>query len=124
MVSEEVDLTEHRDFGDRISFIRIGFENPRFWESVSARLQKDRYGNTPWNVYPQNELYEFNGLVAQGNTEQREETIELYYWGTQNSVCCDACGKKFTKFPWKDNWGLCDDCNNYNANRREMFPWN
>lgn len=124
MVSEEIDLTEHRDFGGRNSFIGLGFENPRFWENVSERLRKDRYGDIPWSVCPQDELYKFNGLVAQGNAKQREETIELHYWGTQDAVCCDACGKKFIKFPWKNNWGLCDDCNNHNTNRREGFPWN
>lgn len=126
---DDIDLTEHRDFRERtisgFHMIHQDFENKSFWEELHKREQRRKFGGLPWNVYPENELYPYDGLVALGNAEQRKQTIEMSNWGTQNSIVCDCCGREYKKIPWKKNWGLCDECDEYYKTNREItFPWN
>ena len=60
-----------------------------------------------------------------GNAKQRKEAIEISTWGTKNSVVCDCCGREYKKIPWRKNWGLCEECDEYYRTNREItFPWN
>ena len=74
---DEIDLTEHRDFRERtisgFHMIHQNFENTSFWEELYKREQRRKFGGLPWNVYPENELYPYDGLVALGNAKQRKD---------------------------------------------------
>lgn len=123
---DNIDLTENRDFRGSVRLMgRVHlFEDKQFWKDLMEREQKRIFGTLPWNVYPINDLYKYDGLVALGNSEQRAQAIEIYYWGTNNSTVCDCCGKEYKKIPWEYNSGLCKDCRNYYKEHRETnFPW-
>lgn len=124
---DNIDLTENRDF--RGSIRPIGgvhlFEDKQFWNKLMEREQKRVFGALPWNVYPIDNIYKFDGLVALGNSRQRIQAIELYYWGTSDALICDCCGKEYKKIPWKSDSGLCRECRAYYQEHKEIsFPWN
>lgn len=123
----DIDLTEHRDFGehnDSPIFIRRNgqtFSNIGIY--IKKVFRKNMFGSIPWNVTPKfEEGYKFDGLVALGNKEQREYAIDNKYWGTTENVSCDCCGKKYTKIPWKNNWGLCKECDE-DMHPDIIIPW-
>lgn len=123
---DNIDLTENRDFRGSVRLMgRVHlFEDKQFWKDLMEREQKRIFGTLPWNVYPINDLYKYDGLVALGNSEQRTQAIEIYYWGTNNSTVCDCCGKKYKKIPWEYNIGLCKECKTYHNKHKEInFPW-
>lgn len=122
-----IDLTEHRDFGHNFNgegaLPFMALESAAFWDIIAERENRRLYGNIPWNVYPLDYLYPFDFLLALGNKKQRKQTIELHYWGTKESKVCDCCGREYKKIPWKDNWGLCPNCD-YNKRPSDFkFPW-
>lgn len=123
---DNIDLTEHRDFRDSLYFVEginlLG--NKQFWQIIKEKEQKRIFGFFPWNVYPINDLYKYDGLVALGNSKQRAETIKLYCWGTKDSIVCDCCGKEYKKIPWETDSGLCRECKIYDKKHRRInFPW-
>ena len=119
---DNIDLTENRDF--RGSVRLMGgvhlLENKQFWKDLMEREQKRVFGALPWNVYPIDNIYKFDGLVALGNSKQRIQAIELYCWGTKDSIVCDCCGKEYKKIPWKSDSGLCRECRAYYQEHKEI----
>ena len=119
---DNIDLTENRDF--RGSIRPIGevylFEDKHFWNKLMEREQKMVFGTLPWNVYPIDILYKYDGLVALGNSKQRIQAIELYCWGTKDSIVCDCCGKEYKKIPWESDSGLCRECRAYYQKHKEI----
>ena len=94
-----------------------------FWDSIIEREHKRLYGDIPWNVFPIEQIYPFDGLFALGNKEQRKESIEIYYWGTKDSEICDCCGAQYRHIPWNKDWGLCPKCQAEMKQDRVSIPW-
>lgn len=126
----EIDLTEHRDFGRNqssgITFItRNGARFSNIGNFIRNSFLQSRYGSIPWNVVPlhQEEMpLNYDGILALGNKHQRKEAKLTRTWGTADNITCDCCGKKYTKIPWKKDWGLCKECDE--ANRPSVIiPW-
>ena len=61
-------------------------------------------------------------MVALGNKEQRAYAINSAYWGTTENKTCDCCGRKYTKIPWKKDWGLCKECDE-DMRPDFIIPW-
>ena len=128
MISDnEIDLTEHRDFGTtRIQFseiIKDGVVYSNAQKVIEEHMRNQIYGSLPWNVYPLDRHFEYDGLIALGNKEERQKTLDLYHWGTTENITCDCCGKPYKKIPWIKNWGLCEECNE-KENISNEIPWN
>lgn len=117
----EIDLTEHRDFGNNI-LTNFRINNAHFSNYIQEVVRKRIYGDEiPWNVVPiYADMYQFDGLIALGNSEQRENEIKIKYWGCVENLFCNCCGKKYLKIPWNDNSGLCKRCQeaHYKVNNR------
>jgi hypothetical protein len=126
----EIDLTEHRDFGEQNSspiFIRTA-NNGEVISNISTHIEKifrkQVYGDIPWSVSPiYQSYYKYDGLVALGNKEQRKYVIETQLWGSSENISCDCCGKKYVKIPWKRDWGLCEQCAEEHYKILNSFPW-
>lgn len=123
----DIDLTEHRDFGDRIgspNFIRLnGQVFSDIGTYINRTFKRQVFGDIPWNVTPIGEkAYKFDGLVALGNKEQRAYAINSAYWGTTENKTCDCCGRKYIKIPWKKDWGLCKECDE-DMRSDFIIPW-
>lgn len=123
---DEIDLTENRDFREhKVFFYQTnGTIKSNFSAYVNQMLHKQIYGEFPWNVTPDPKKYssyKYDGLIALGNKEQREEAILSRTWGTIDNIICDCCGKEYIKIPWKKDWGLCEECNK--RNYKQVFPW-
>lgn len=128
MISDnEIDLTEHRDFGSaRINFseiVRNGVIYSNAHKVIERHLYKQVYGEIPWNVYPLERMFKYDGLVALGNKQERLQTIISHSWGTTENKTCDCCGKPFTKIPWIKDYGLCKECNEKENSHKEIL-WN
>lgn len=121
----EIDLTEHRDFGNRQNIITVHRNGETFSNIgtiISESFKRQVYGDIPWNVSPIFINYKYDGLVAIGNKKQRAETLLSAYWGTKNNQVCDCCGKRYIKIPWEQDWGICQECTKYNSQTR-IIPW-
>lgn len=118
----EIDLTEHRDFGEHNSPIFI-INNSEAFNSIRNNFKKQIHKDIPWNINsPFENKYKFDGLIALGNKEQRELAINNAYWGTTENIICDCCGKKYIKIPWKKNSGLCENCDK-DIYSNAIIPW-
>ena len=94
MISELVDLTEHRDFGGRIRSTNLRLESEMsFWDSIHKRINYELYGKIIWRIDLKDEYIPFDGIFPLGTKKQRKEIKESAYWGTLESEVCDCCGK-------------------------------
>jgi len=123
MISELIDLTEHRDFGGRIRSTNLRLESEMsFWDSIHKRINYELYGKIIWRIDLKDEYIPFDGIFPLGTKKQRKEIKESAYWGTLESEVCDCCGRKIKKIPWKKDWGICDICNKQ-IKKEINFPW-
>ena len=126
----EIDLTEHRDFGEHFQAITLVRRNGRTFSNMGSiieqQVRRQIYGRFPWAIKPvfEQKVYKYDGLVALGNESQRKAVIEVSNWGTRNNTTCDCCGKKYTKIPWIKDWGICKECNEeITSIRTKEIPW-
>lgn len=122
MISELIDLTEHRDFGNAITRGTVHIESRAFWDRVKEEMLKDTYGKFIWRVKNEKEPIQYDGVFPLGNKQQRQETLQMYYWGSTEAKHCDCCGKEIKKIPWNKDSGLCKICN-INYRQKGSFPW-
>lgn len=127
---EEIDLTEHRDFRGENNSPRFITRNGETYSNIGSYInrivRKDLYGDNPWEVIPREKYFEYDGLLALGNKEQRKRAVEARCWGTKDNKICDCCGREYIKIPWRIDWGLCNNCSERTSDKKsfsERFNW-
>lgn len=118
-MKDNVDLTQ-----DRI------FSRPMRGDDFSLRnVVRKKFHLMPWNN--NDVIDDYSGIHPQdkpivvGNKEQREEHENIRQ-GLSGEYC-DCCGRKLTKFPWKQKRGLCSECDEKvfaDINRAKKILWN
>lgn len=114
MLPDNIDLTEHRDFGE-------GFRNFFIDEitSISAHEQIYELIDSPFVSIEQcNLITAWEGVFGK---RHRNEWFDIFKWDFhKHDGCCVRCGKPIV--PWGEN-ELCKECNNGLEKQLRPFPW-
>ena len=111
MISELIDLTEHRDFGNRIMGGQSQQSITLDLQSIFDDINKKRNKGVPWET-DVGDYIPYDGIFPLGNKIQRQKIKDSVNWGTPNATTCDCCGVPIKSIPWKSFLGLCNKCAN------------
>ena len=114
MISPNIDLTEHRDFGSHSGFqFRLrDVLNDDLFEIDLPAISKDEYDAISW----------WEGIFGQRRHLNRKYQVFYYearherYW----KETCVRCGRPL-RIPWQRYYELCRYCNDDMNNER--IPW-
>lgn len=118
-MKENVDLTENRDFR-KSSFSRLSLNK------LSKYIKRIHNLDFPWSDVTQitSTIDKEEELFFVGNNETRRYKRMSNVIGYE---MCERCGAKLRKIPWRYEYGLCKECDDYMINEvgnSSRCPWN